>query len=73
MENDPIKLTVNDAARLMGKKPKALRNDIARRRFPFRKWGRSIVILRADVDAFLADLPGVSVEEAQANAEGNNE
>jgi len=67
---ESIRLTVAQAAAVANKTPKALRMDIARNRIPYRRWGKSIVILKHELLEFMSDLPGVSVEEARANVEG---
>lgn len=63
-------LTIREVAAQLGLTEKALRQRIARREFPSRRWGRRLLILATDVDAFLNGLPGTSAEEAAARKEG---
>jgi hypothetical protein len=65
-------LYINDAATRLGKTPKALRGDVARRLIPFRKLGGRVIFLRDELDAFLKNLPGCRLEEAQVNMAGRH-
>jgi len=60
-------LDVVSAALLLGATEKAVRQRIARRLLPFRRLGGRIVFLRAELETFLSDLPGVTVDEAREN------
>ena len=60
-------LGVVEAANLLGTTPKAVRQRVARRTLPFRKLGGRIIFLKEQLEEFVRDLPGCSVEEAQAN------
>ena len=63
-------LTVLQAAALLGTDERWVRRRISRGLLPYRKYFGRIVILRSELDQFIADLaklPGVSVEEARAN------
>lgn len=60
-------LDVVEAANLLGTTPKAVRQRVARRTLPFRKLGGRIIFLKEQLEEFVRDLPGCSVEEAQAN------
>jgi excisionase family DNA binding protein len=66
-------MDVKTAASELGANEKFLRGKIERKEIPFRKWGGRIVILRADLERYLNNLPGVSTEEAlkKANKELN--
>ncbi len=66
MKSTPERLaySVDEAAIVTGKTSKAIRVLISRNQFPHRRRGRSIVILRSDLEEFLAGLPGISVAEA---------
>ena len=57
-------LTVAEAAQRLGSTPKAIRQRIARQQLPYRKFGRKILIPLADLEAFLAALPGCTSDEA---------
>ena len=52
-------LTTEDVAHLLGRTPKAIRRLVERGQLPYRKLGRRIVFLRAELDAFIEALPGV--------------
>ena len=40
---------------------------VSRGLLPFRKWGGRIIFLRSEVEQFLRQLPGVTVDEALEN------
>lgn len=61
-------LTVPQAARIAGKTERAVWADISRKKFPHRKWGRKVIILRDELETFLQRLDGVSVDEALERA-----
>ena len=54
------------AADELGITEKALRLRMGKGQFPYRKWGKSVVILRAELDEFLGTLPGKSLAEVEA-------
>ena len=60
-------LYVDGAAALLQKTPKAVYADVARRRIPFKKLGGRVIFLRSELEEFIKNLPGVSVEEAREN------
>lgn len=60
-------LDVVEAASLLGTTPKAVRQRVARRTLPFRKFGGRIIFLKEQLEELVRDSPGCSVEEAQAN------
>lgn len=64
---DQQALSVVEVANLVGTTPKAIRQRIARRTLPFRKLGGRIIFFKNELEEFLRDLPGCSVEEAQIN------
>jgi excisionase family DNA binding protein len=66
-------LVVEDAARLLGNSEKSIRQCVARRTLPFRKLGGRVIFLKDELEAFLRDLPGCSLDEARANAAARNE
>lgn len=51
----------------LGLTQKALYNRVARGEIPHRKLQGRIVFVRTEIEAFLAALPGVSLEEALSN------
>ncbi len=45
-----------------------VRSRAARGELPYRRWGRKIIFLRSEIQAFLIDtLPGVTLAEAREN------
>lgn len=60
-------LYVADAARLLACSEKAVRAKVARQILPHRRLGGRVFFLRAELEQFLHDLPGVSAGEAKAN------
>ena len=59
-------LTVPEAATELGISERACWQRIYRKQIPFRRWGRKILISKAELDRFLLALPGVSADEAVA-------
>jgi excisionase family DNA binding protein len=57
-------LTPRDAARYLQCSRTTLGEAVRRREIPYRKLGRRLLFLKADLDAWLSRLPGVSVDEA---------
>ena len=60
-------LDVVEAANLLGTTPKAVRQRVAWRTLPFQKLGGRIIFFKNELEEFLRDLPGCSVEEAKIN------
>lgn len=60
-------LDVAAVAVLLGCSEKTVRARVSRHLLPFRRLGSRIVFRRDELQQFLDALPGVSVEEAQAN------
>lgn len=67
---EQIRLTVPQAAALLGKSERAVWLDIYRRRVPYKRQGKSVFFLRDELDQFLRGLGGVTVEEALTRAAG---
>ena len=63
-----VKLTVREAAALLGETERGLWMEVYRRQIPHRRWGKKVVILRDELEAFLKSLPGVTAEEAAEKA-----
>ena len=55
---------LSEAASYLGKTPKALRKLVERRAVPFRRAGKRLVFDLAELDRWVAGLPGVTLEEA---------
>lgn len=66
-----LTLSVDEAADLLGFTEKRLRHLIAQRRFPHRRSGSRIVIVRTELQRWLeSSLPGVTLEEASERIAG---
>jgi excisionase family DNA binding protein len=68
METSKKVLTVPEAALRLGISERACWQQIYRRRLPHRRWGKKVVILRNELEAFLGALPGVTAEQAAEKA-----
>jgi excisionase family DNA binding protein len=55
--DEPMALTVADAARLLGRTELATRRAIERGTIPARRAGRRIFVLRSDLERYLETLP----------------
>jgi excisionase family DNA binding protein len=62
-------LDVRSAAGLLGTTEKTVRRLVDRRALPFRRLNSRIIFLRAELETFLAALPGCSAKEARENIE----
>lgn len=62
-------LDVATASQLLGCSEKTLRARVSRRLVPFRKFSGRVVFRRTELEKFIADLPGCSLEEAERNLE----
>ena len=62
-------LDVRSAAAFLGTSEKALRGMIDRQLVPYRRLNSRIVLLRGELENFLAELPGVTLDEARASRE----
>ena len=60
-------LTTPEAAAFIGLTPSAMRHLVERRKIPFRKLGKRILLRRSELLQFIEHLPGISVEEALKN------
>lgn len=61
-------LDVREAASFLGTSERSLRWHADHKLIPFRRLGRRIVFRRAELEAFVDRLPGVSLTEARHNA-----
>ena len=68
-----VKLTVREAAVLLNESERAIWMQVYRHQIPHRRWGKKVIILRDELDAFLHALNGTSVDDALAKAESVNE
>ena len=62
-------LDVRSTAALLGGSEYQTRGLIARGLIPYRRLGGRIIVLRGELETFLAGLPGITAEEARANVE----
>ena len=60
-------LDVRNAALFIGTTEKTVRGMVSRGLIPHRRMGKRIAFIRTELEAWLAALPGVSVEEAMEN------
>jgi hypothetical protein len=60
-------IDIASASQLLGCSQKSLRARVARRIVPFRRFGGRIVFRLTELEQFIEQLPGVTVEQAQAN------
>jgi predicted DNA-binding transcriptional regulator AlpA len=56
---------IEAAAEMVGRTPHALYRLVARRQIPYRKAGRRLVFVESELREWIADLPGVSLEEVR--------
>ena len=52
-------LNADEVAVFLGRTPKAVRKMVERGQIPFRKWGRSVLFVREELEEFVAALPGM--------------
>lgn len=63
-------LGVREAAAFLGVTEKSIRGRVARRRVPYRRDGGRILFLRAELEAWLDALPGVTLTELKRDGGG---
>lgn len=68
-----LALDVRTAAVFVGITEKSLRGMISRRLVPFKKLNGRIVLMRAELSAWLQGLDGCSLDEARANQEARHD
>ena len=66
---DGAVLDVDTAAAFLGDSPKGTRSKIARGLLPHRRLAGRIILIRSELEQWLAALPGVNASEAIANAQ----
>lgn len=65
---DGAAMDVRTAAAFLGGSEKQLRGMVERKLIPFRRWGSTrIIFIRAELEAWLANLPGCTIEQAREN------
>lgn len=65
-------LDIASASQFLGATEKSTRQRVARHLLPFRKLGGRVIFLRDELEAFLRDLPGCTLEDAQKNLKERN-
>ena len=66
--NGTLLLDVASAAHLLGCSERSLRARVRRQLVPYRKLDSRVVFRRDELQQFIEDLPGVTLDEARANA-----
>ena len=61
---ETLLLSVKEAAAFLGMTQDALRARIKRRVVPFRRLGGRVMLLRSELEQYIARLPGVDTDEA---------
>lgn len=56
-------MDVLETAALIGRSENAVHRMVERRQIPYRKSGRRLLFLESELAAFIADLPGLSLED----------
>jgi len=64
-----VAMDVRSSAGYVGETEKSFRGQLARGLWPHHHLHGRIICLRSELDQFLAELPGVTLAEAQANVE----
>jgi excisionase family DNA binding protein len=59
-------LKLHEVATLLGVDDTTIQRRCRRGEFPYRRWGRTIVIYRRELEEFLQTLPGCDVRSAVA-------
>lgn len=59
-------LNVREGAHYLGTSEKSIRHLIGRGRLPHRRIGRRVVLVKAEIDAWIDTLPGVSLADVSA-------
>jgi excisionase family DNA binding protein len=58
-------LTTEEVALLLGRTPKAVRRMVERGQLPYRKLGRRVLFLRAELEEFIEALPGLRAADVR--------
>jgi excisionase family DNA binding protein len=56
-------LSVKDMAALLGCSEQAVYKQVYRQALPYRKFGRKVIFLRREVEAYLHELPGLPLQQ----------
>jgi hypothetical protein len=68
-----VALDVRCGSLFLGWSEKRTRGLIERKLIPYRKQGGRIFFIRSELEQWLANLPGVTLDEAKENVEARNE
>lgn len=63
----PATMRIRQAAEYLGETEATIRSRISRGTLPYRRLGGRIVLIKAELDNYLASLPGVTPEQAKEN------
>lgn len=69
MGDKAIFYDVAEVAELLNCSQKAVRHKVARRLIPVKKLGKRLLFPKTALHAFIKNLPGVSLDEAERNRE----
>jgi len=58
-------LNAKQCGELIGRSPGAVRNLVYRRKIPFRKPGGRLMFLRSEVEKWIENSPGATLEEIE--------
>ncbi len=58
-------LNSKEAGEMIRRSPAAVRNLVLRRRIPYRKNGGRLIFIRSELEKWVRDSPGVSLDEIQ--------
>jgi predicted DNA-binding transcriptional regulator AlpA len=58
-------LDIRNAAVLLGLTEKGLRRQVERGRVPHRRLGRKLVFIQRELELWVADLPGVTLDQVR--------
>lgn len=62
-------LNTEENANLIGRSVGAVRNLVLRRAIPYRKVGERLVFLRSEIEAWIQQAPGLSIEKFRGKSE----
>jgi excisionase family DNA binding protein len=58
-------LNTTELAKLIGRSEAAIRNLVMRRRIPYRRAGGRLTFVRAEIDKWIDQAPGVKLEDLE--------
>jgi hypothetical protein len=63
LSEDSKYFDTNGVAAYLRKTPAAIRNDVLRRRIPYRKTAGRLLFIRTEIDEWIMSAPGVSLAD----------